>query len=197
MPPSPKFTKSEIAQAALRIISKKGVAALTAKELGNELGSSARPIFTTFQNVEEVWTETLAAARILFNQYVAKAFQGPRRFYNIGLQFFRFAKEEPRLFALLFMKEGTGNGISGILVPTYDNYEDILSHLEESSGLSRADSAKIFQTMFIFTHGLACLQATGASQFTEEDVGQRIMSLFSDVLAGVKRKQAYAALHTK
>ena len=34
MPPKPKFSREEIVQAALKIVSEKGVEALTAKELG-------------------------------------------------------------------------------------------------------------------------------------------------------------------
>lgn len=41
MPPKPKFTKEEIVQAALDVVSRKGVEALTAKELGDAL--AARP----------------------------------------------------------------------------------------------------------------------------------------------------------
>ena len=43
MPPKPKFTKDEIVQAALEVVSQKGVEALTAKELGDALGSSPAP----------------------------------------------------------------------------------------------------------------------------------------------------------
>lgn len=43
MPPKPKFTREEIIAAALEIVSEKGIEALTAKELGEKLGSSARP----------------------------------------------------------------------------------------------------------------------------------------------------------
>ena len=35
MPPKPKFTREEIVQTALDIVSRKGVEALTAKELGD------------------------------------------------------------------------------------------------------------------------------------------------------------------
>ena len=54
MPPKPKFTKEEIVQTALSVVSEKGVEALTAKELGDALGSSARPIFTAFNSMKEV-----------------------------------------------------------------------------------------------------------------------------------------------
>lgn len=46
MPPKPKFTKDEIALAALDIVKKDGVSALTARELGKRLGSSSCPVFT-------------------------------------------------------------------------------------------------------------------------------------------------------
>ncbi len=40
MPPKPKFTKEEIVQAALGIVSKSGIETLTAKELGAVAKSS-------------------------------------------------------------------------------------------------------------------------------------------------------------
>ena len=63
MPPKPKFTKEEIVQTALDIVSRKGVEALTAKELGDALGSSARPIFTVFRSMKEVQDEVRQAAK--------------------------------------------------------------------------------------------------------------------------------------
>ena len=62
MPPRPKFSREEIVEAALRVVSEKGVEALTAKALGDALGSSARPIFTVFRSMKEVQDEVRAAA---------------------------------------------------------------------------------------------------------------------------------------
>lgn len=62
MPPKPKFTKEEIVQTALEIVSQKGVRALTANELGAALGTSARPIFTVFDSMKEVQDEVRKAA---------------------------------------------------------------------------------------------------------------------------------------
>ena len=62
MPPKPKFTKEEIVEAALALVSERGMEALTARDLGERLGSSARPIFTVFRSMEEVQQETRKAA---------------------------------------------------------------------------------------------------------------------------------------
>lgn len=57
MPPKPKFTREQIIGYALNIVERDGIKALTARELGKEMGSSARPIFTVFKNMDELCSE--------------------------------------------------------------------------------------------------------------------------------------------
>ena len=52
MPPSVKFTKEEIVNAALQVVREKGAAALTTRQIAAVLGVSTRPIFTYFQNMQ-------------------------------------------------------------------------------------------------------------------------------------------------
>ena len=73
MPPKPKFTREEIIEAALQLVSERGMAALTARDLGERLGSSARPIFTLFKNMEEVQQEVRKAAINRFNDFALRA----------------------------------------------------------------------------------------------------------------------------
>ena len=54
MPPSVKFTKEEIVNAALQVVREKGTAALTTRQIAAVLGVSTRPIFTYFQNMQQV-----------------------------------------------------------------------------------------------------------------------------------------------
>ena len=62
MPPKAKFDKDEIMKTALSIVENDGMDALTARTLGQRLGSSARPIFTVFKNMDEVACETIKKA---------------------------------------------------------------------------------------------------------------------------------------
>ena len=73
MPPKPKVTKEEVAAAALTIIKEQGVEALTARNLGNRLGTSARPIFTAFKNMEDLQQKVRRAAMERDERYVKKA----------------------------------------------------------------------------------------------------------------------------
>ena len=52
MPPKCRFTREQIIQAALELTAEKGIGALTARSLAQRLGSSAKPIFGLFTNME-------------------------------------------------------------------------------------------------------------------------------------------------
>ena len=78
MPPKPKFTREEVIDAALEIVSEKGMEALTSRDLGARLGSSARPIFTVFQNMEELQREVRIAAMMRLEAFSGKAIPNSR-----------------------------------------------------------------------------------------------------------------------
>lgn len=92
MPPKPKFTREEIVQTALEIVSQKGAEALTAKELGDALGSSARPIFTVFNSMKEVQDEVRAAAMHRFESFAEQKLPGTPLFKQVGMQMVLFAR---------------------------------------------------------------------------------------------------------
>lgn len=105
MPPKPKFTREEVIRAALQLVSRKGMDGLTARELGESLGSSARPIFTLFKNMEELQTEVRAAAMRRFETYGNQISGDMPLFKQIGMRMVLFGMEEPKLYQLLFMRE--------------------------------------------------------------------------------------------
>ena len=73
MPPKPKFSKEEIVSTALEIVREKGIEAVTARELGARLGSSARPIFTVFNSMEDVLHEILNSAKCIYSRGLRKS----------------------------------------------------------------------------------------------------------------------------
>ena len=96
MPPKPRFTREEIVAAALDIVSRKGIEALTARELGETLGSSARPIFTVFRSMEELQQEVRSAAMRRFESYAGRTMPGVPLFKQVGMQMVLFGAQEPK-----------------------------------------------------------------------------------------------------
>jgi len=190
MPPKQKFTKEEIITAALNLVRKNGIMSLTARGLGAELGTSSRPIFTAFRNMEEVHKETIQAARVVYNSYAKKGLSEDNAFKGVGMQYINFAKEEPWLFGLLFMTAGEIIlTLNDILSTIDDNSEIIRNFIEKTYCLSQDLSDRLYQDLWIFTHGIACLCATGVSHLSEEEVSRLLTEVFTGVLIKLKSEE--------
>lgn len=175
MPPKAKFTRDDIVQAALNIVREEGIQALTARALGTKLGSSARPIFTIFQSMEEVQQEVFFAGKELYNRYIKECFEQPSAFMAIGIQYVQFAIREPKLFQLLFMTEKeTVPDVASILNFLDDEYADILFSIKKEFGLDEEQAKRFYQHLWIYTHGIASLCVTKTCTFTEEELGKML-----------------------
>ncbi|MFR7591880.1 MAG: TetR/AcrR family transcriptional regulator [Longibaculum sp.] len=187
MPPKAKFSREEIIDVALMIVKKNGFSRLTARSLGEQLGSSSRPIFTVFENMEEVQQEVMKAAKNIYKEYIQKGLSQKIPFKGVGMQYILFSIEEPKLFQLLFMKQNTNNpDIQGVLPLIDESYPQILESIENEYGLDEAKSLKLYQHLWIYTHGIATLCATKMCQFTSEDIDHMISELFISLLLNIK-----------
>jgi len=104
MPPKFKFTREEIIQAALDLTRESGIAAVTARGLGAKLGSSVKPIFSLFENMEEVQNEVLKAAENLSQARIRETMESGQYppYKASGIAYICFAREEKELFKLLY-----------------------------------------------------------------------------------------------
>lgn len=186
MPPKQKFTKEQITAAALDITRREGFPAVTARRLGEELGTSSRPIFTAFKNMDEVKHEVILAARAVYNNYIEKGLSEEVPFRGVGMQYFNFAKDEPELFKLLFMTSDNALTLADIIPVIDDNSEKILSSLQKPYGLTQDNAYRLYQNMWVFTHGFACLCATGVSRLSEDDVISHLTEVFTGLLIKIK-----------
>ena len=171
MPPKAKFTKEQIIEAAVELVRQRGIEAVTARELGNQLGSSARPVFTVFKNMDEVLCEVGHSARDPYNLYVAEGLKEEKAFKGVGMAYIRFAIEEPNLFRFLFMGEHD-SGVQGILPEIDDNYTAILSSIVEEYSLTQSQAERFYRHLWTYSHGIATLCATGSCKFTMDEVSE-------------------------
>jgi hypothetical protein len=183
MPPKAKFTRDIIIQAGLSIVRENGIEALTARALGAKLGSSARPIFTVFQSMDEVQAEVKESAKSIYDEYVRKGLEQELAFKGVGTQYIVFAIQEPKLFQLLFMSEqAQPPKVVNVMPIIDDNYEDILLSVQNGYHLSKNTAEQLYRHLWIYTHGIAVLCATNMCIFTPEEINKMISQVFKGVL---------------
>ncbi len=188
MPPKAKFTKEEIVSVAVDIIRDSGVDSITAKEIGERMGTSTRPMFTWFKTVEELRAAATEEAKRIYNQYAERGLAMTPAFKGFGMAYIQFATEEPSLFRLLFMRK-TGQD-SALDFLTWEGHlaavrEAIMTtfHLEEL----QADW--LYENLWIYTHGIATLCASEVLRFTQEDVAQKLGNLCRGLLMSMNAPQ--------
>lgn len=189
MPPKAKFTREEIVEAAFSIVKTDGFEALTSRALGTRLGSSARPIFTVFQSMDEVQQAVIEAAKALYKEYVDQGLMWEHPFKGVGTQYILFSIQKPKLFQLLFMTEQPQiPDFSRVLPLIEESYEEILLSIQKDYGMSRPLAEKLYQHLWIYTHGIATLCATKMCRFTSEEISSMITEVCMSILKNIREK---------
>ncbi len=191
MPPTAKFSKDEIIDAALSIIRIGGSETLTARSLASKLGSSARPIFTVFSNMDEVHQAAIEAAKLLYKQYIDRGLSEKQSFKGVGTAYILFSINEPKLFQLLFMTEKKQiPNLTCVLPLIDDNYEKILQSVQKDYVIDRVSAEILYRHLWIYTHGIATLCATRMCSFTPEEINEMLtqvcVSLLKTMKAGIR-----------
>lgn len=175
MPPKCRFTREEIIQAALDLTAEKGVGALTARGLAQRLGSSAKPIFGLFANMEEVQQEVVKAANLRYQEYLRQDMSAGRYppYKASGMAYIRFAREQKELFKLLFMRDRTHEEKAA-----GDELEALLGLIQKNMGLSRDDAYRFHLEMWIYVHGIATMIATAYLEWDMDFISAALIDAY-------------------
>lgn len=187
MPPKTKFTKEQITKAALGVVSEKGAQALTAKELGAALGTSTTPIFTVFNSMQEVQDAVMLAAIERFEEYAHKAAHLGPVFKQVGMQMILFAKEEPKLYQLIFMSSiSEAQTFDDIYAHLGSVADECLDVLQKDYDLSKDNAKTLFEHVWIHTFGIGALCATGMCDFSHEQIAEMLTQDFTAMMMLMK-----------
>ena len=187
MPPKAKFTKEQITKAALGVVSEKGVQALTAKELGAALGTSTTPIFTVFNSMQEVQDAVMLAAMERFEEYAHEAAHIKPVFKQVGMQMLLFAKEEPKLYQLIFMSSiSEAQTFDDIYAHLGSVADECLDVLQKDYDLSKENAKTLFEHVWIHTFGIGALCATGVCDFSHEQIAEMLTQDFTAMMMLMK-----------
>lgn len=187
MPPKAKFSREQIIDAAIDIVREDGFDALTSRALGTKLGSSARPIFTVFQNMEEVQQEVIITAKQKYREYISKGLSQDLAFKGVGMEYILFSINEPKLFQLLFMTEQSQIPDLTVVLPLIDDsYEQILRSIQSGYEIDKSSAEILYRHLWIYTHGIATLCATNMCHFTDEEVSSMIRQVCISILKSIK-----------
>lgn len=158
MPPRVKYSREAVLRAAYDIVAAQGIDALNARAIAAKLGCSTQPLFRVFANMDEIRAGVMCMAQDCFDGYIREAQDPDMPLYKrTGMAYIRFARENPQLFKLLFMRDRGGDNESAIPDTSRDY---VLGAGNGATGLADGEMERFHMHMWIYVHGLAAMLAT-------------------------------------
>ena len=118
-----------------------------------------------FKDMEELKAAVRAQAKQIFDRYMAVAEDYFPSYKMRGMQWVRFAREEPNLFRLLFLRRRD----TAEFPPTENHSADIRRAIRETFSLTDAQADELHRHLWIYVHGLCTLIVTGVNDIPDTE----------------------------
>lgn len=192
MPAIKKVNKEDIINASVEIVRKEGITGLNARKIAKNLGCSTQPIFYIYPNMEEIRKDTLKEISKIFDKAMMKSNYNQVVYKDIGINYIKFAKEEPILFKLLFNSEINDKALC--FVDLTGTSEKIFETISNQTGLSLENIKEFHLRMWLYVNGIANLVANNTYSFTDEEIDnllseQYISMLLFEIKKGNMKKE--------
>jgi len=153
MPPKFKFTKEKIIESAFNLVRNKGWNALSTRALADELGSSARPIYSFFKSMDDLEDELVKKSVDLLYVFMIRKRTGDP-WIDHGIGYVMFAQEEGNLFRGCNNEKNIKH-FKSYGEKVWNKCTDSLSAYLPFQGLSEEQIYKVQLTRWLLAHGLA------------------------------------------
>lgn len=174
--PKQLVTQEMILNSAMDITRRGGFENVNARSIGDFMGTSVQPIYSYFQNMEELKDALYSRAMVFYDEFI-RANADMSSLESLGEANIKFARQEPNLFRLLFLTK----------LNCFHSFKDIYTkmgidlvarNLAAQFDISYQDASEIYVMMIVFTHGIATMLSTGGADIKDEEVHRMLNEAF-------------------
>ena len=181
MPPKQRITREMILERSFEMFCREGMSAVNARSVAKALNCSTQPIFSYFSGMDDLKNAIDQKAHDVFEQTVNEEARENDKLEGYCDAYIRFAREQPRLFAHMFLRPDDGSQMFGGIVR-----EPMVSAEADVKGLDSEKAKRVCEDVMIYAHGLAAMQATARTAMTQQQMADRIHELHETLVAKVK-----------
>ena len=181
MPPIVKIKKEDIIDTTFEIIRKEGLEAVNARKIAQNLNCSVQPIFSNFENMEDLKKCTLEKIALYFYKFIINLYDDKLpKYKQVGMNYIKFAKQEPIFYKILFLENHSIR--TPMLEADNEDLNMIKQYIESSTNLTKENIQAFHVKMWIFTHGLATLVSSKNIDIPEKQISDLISKEFQALM---------------
>ena len=188
MPPKTRVTEDRIVNAAVEVARQSGFEKINARTVSEQLHCSTQPVMYHFSTIDNLKKAAYRKADQLHTQYLMNTPPGQDPILSIGMNYIRFAVEEPQLFRFLFQ---SGYAEENSLLEMVDSEEliPILAAMQEGAGLSMQKTRSVFITVALFAHGYASILANNHLEFDEKMIAEQLERTWNGAVLAAQQEE--------
>lgn len=186
MPPKAKITKEMVIDAAFQVAREAGAENINARTVAEKLGCSTQPVMYHFATIEELKRVTYTKTDWYHTEYLMNADQ-EEPMLGIGLNYIRFAVQEPNLFRFLFQ---SGYAVENSLLEMIDSQEllPVLSAMMQAMQVSLEQTKEVFLTLALFVHGYASIIANNSLEYDEKLISVHLKRVYTGAVLALREE---------
>ena len=178
MPPKVKITKDMVIDAAFAVARETGAENINARTVSKKLNCSTQPVMYHFSTIEELKKAAYAKADQYHTNYLMETGKLREEItLEIGLNYIRFAMEEPNLFRFLF-QSGYAEENSLLEMMGSEELTPVLSAMQGAAGIGMEQMKEAFLIICMFAHGYASIIANNSWEYDEEVTKEHLIRAY-------------------
>lgn len=188
MPPKAKITKDMVIDAAFEIARTTGAENINARTVSEKLNCSTQPVMYHFSTIEELKKAAYAKSDHYHSEYLMNITNPQENvMLGIGLNYIRFAIEEPHLFRFIFQ---SGFAVENSLLEMIDSEEltPIISVMQKGMDMSIEQTKEVFITLALFVHGYASIITNNSLEYDEELIKMHLKRVYKGAILAAQEE---------
>lgn len=189
MPPKAKITKDMIIDAAFEVARETGVENINARTVSKRLNCSTQPIMYNFDTIEELKKAAYEKTNVYHTEYLMNIPEKQESvMLGIGLNYIRFAIEEPYLFRFLFQ---SGFAPENSLPEMINSKEliPVISAMQEAMNRNAEQAKEVFVTLALFVHGYASMIVNNSLEYDEKLITIHLKRVYTGAILAVQEEK--------
>lgn len=188
MPPKAKITKDMVVDAAFEIARETGSENINARTVAKKLKCSTQPVMYHFETIEELKRAAYEKTGEYHTGYLLDISKARENIMlEIGLNYVRFAVNEPYLFRFLF-QSGFAKENSMLEMINSEELAPVLSVMQGAMKLNAEQTKNAFIMLAMFVHGYASIIANNSLEYEEEVITMHLKRVYKGAILAVREE---------
>ena len=187
MPAKTKVTKEMVIDAAFEVTRTEGAENVNARTVSQKLGCSTQPVMYHFATIKDMKRAVYTKLDWFHTEYLMNVNPQEDVMLGIGLNYIRFAVEEPNLFRFLFQ---SGFAVENNLLEMIDSEEltPVILAMQEAMNLNMEQTKDVFITLALLVHGYASIIVNNALEYDEELIKVHLERAYKGAILAIQEE---------